>query len=74
MPKAKRTPKESIDGAFDGPAKTRVIDLALSADEDPKPVYVAEDLSQEELNSLYALLQECYYRNIETALHGSTQT
>ena len=48
-----REPREH--GSYDGPENAKKIDLALEG-EDPKPVYIATDLSNDEEERLLKLL------------------
>ena len=56
-----REPREH--GSYDGPENAKKIDLALDG-EDPKPVYIATDLSHDEEEELVRLLRE--YRDVFT--------
>jgi len=55
--KAKRTPSIHNVSGYDGPAEVKEVDLA-SLGEDPKPVFIATDLSHLEEQELLTLLRE----------------
>ena len=61
MPQAIRPDQVEVqpreDGVYDGPARTKEIDLALEG-EKSKPVFIGEHLTEEESEKLKALLME----------------
>jgi hypothetical protein len=60
MPAPQRTGDDKKEEVYEGPAKTRMIDLSR-AGEDEKPVYIGENLTTEEEKELQALLT--HYRD-----------
>ena len=61
MPQAIRPSQAEVhpseDGVYDGPARTKEIDLALEG-ETSKPIFIGEHLTEEESDKLRALLME----------------